>query len=153
MWTPTIRTISTGSTRSGCSACIDGNDPGAAERVREMTSGDADAVLEMASSVPALENAIRMTGRGGTTVTSGLPSHDAALALNIVRLVAEERTLKGSYIGTGVPARDVPRYIALYKSGRLPVDRLLSGELKLEEINTGLDRLRDGSVVRQIIKF
>ena len=42
-------------------------------------------------------------------------------------LVAEERTLKGSYIGTCVPSRDIPRYMDLYKQGRLPVDRLLTG--------------------------
>ena len=35
--------------------------------------------------------------------------------------------VKGSYIGTCVPMRDLPRYIALYRQGRLPVDRLLSG--------------------------
>jgi alcohol dehydrogenase len=75
------------------------------------------------------------------------------LPVNIVSLVSEERTLKGSYIGTCVPARDVPRYIALYQNGRLPVDRLMSGVLKLEDINHAFDRLQEGTAVRQIVEF
>ena len=46
--------------------------------------------------------------------------------------------MKGSYIGTCVPTRDLPRYIELYRRGKLPVDRLMSGRLKLEEINRRL---------------
>ncbi|MCY1429642.1 putative alcohol dehydrogenase D [compost metagenome] len=71
----------------------------------------------------------------------------------MVQLVGEERTLKGSYIGTCVPLRDIPRFIALYRDGRLPVNRLLSGRLSLEQINEGFDRLHDGSAVRQVIEF
>ena len=70
-----------------------------------------------------------------------------------VALVAEERTLKGSYIGTCVPARDIPRYVALYRAGRLPVDRLVSGYLTLDRINAGFDELHSGRAVRQIIRF
>jgi alcohol dehydrogenase len=68
-----------------------------------------------------------------------------------VSLVAEERSLKGSYIGTAVPSRDIPRYIELYKRGRLPVDRLMSGTLRLDEINEGFDRLHEGKAIRQVL--
>jgi len=70
-----------------------------------------------------------------------------------VNLVAEERTVKGSYIGTCVPSRDLPRFVALYRQGRLPVDRLLTHRLKLEEINEGFERLRKGEAVRQVVVF
>ena len=69
----------------------------------------------------------------------------------VMSLVAEERTLKGSYIGTAVPSRDIPRLIQLYRRGRLPVDRLTSGTLGLDEINLGFDRLHDGTAIRQIV--
>ena len=80
----------------------------------------------MAGSVPALELAYAATARGGTTVTAGLPPPDTRIAFRQLALVAEERTLKGSYIGSCVPQRDVPRIIALFQAGRLPVDRLLT---------------------------
>ena len=139
--------------RIGATATIDGAAPDAIDQVRALTSGGADVVLEMAGSVRALDMAYRMTRRGGTTVTAGLPPPDAALPVNVVNLVGEERTLKGSYIGTCVPLRDIPRYIALYKAGHLPVDQLMSGTLALDDINLGFDRLHDGNVVRQVITF
>src|SRR6478609_7259667 len=89
-----------------------------------------------------------------STVPSKLPAEaapTATLPLTPVTLVAEERTLKGSYIGTAVPGRDIPRYIELYQRGRLPVDRLMSGTLSLDEVNEGFDRLHDGVAIRQVI--
>ena len=131
---------------------VNAADPDAVDQVRALTNGGADFAFEMAGSVRALEAAWKMTRRGGTTVTAGLPPPDAALAVNVVSLVGEERTLKGSYIGTCVPSRDIPRYVALYRQGRLPVDRLMSGLISLDDINTGFDRLADGAVVRLIVR-
>ena len=116
-------------------------------------AGSADVALEMAGSIPALELAFGLTKRGGTTVTAGLPPPGATLPLAVARLVAEERTVKGSYIGSCVPRRDVPRFIDWYREGRLPVDRLVSGYLRPEEINEGFDRLAAGTAVRQIVRF
>ena len=82
-----------------------------------------------------------------------MPPPDQTLPLSVVNLVAEERTLKGSYIGTCVPSRDIPHYLELYAQGRLPVDALLSGRLALEDINEGFDRLHDGTAVRQVVVF
>ena len=87
------------------------------------------------------------------TVTAGLPPPSATFPLPPVNLVAEERTVKGSYIGTCVPSRDIPRYIDLYRQGKLAVNRLMSGRLKLEEINRGFDLLNEGKAVRQVVVF
>jgi alcohol dehydrogenase len=125
----------------------------AMDKIREATHGGVDFALEMAGSVKALELAYRITRRGGTTVTAGLPPPSAMLQVPAVNLVAEERTLKGSYIGTSVPSRDLPRYLGLFQRGRLPVDRLLTDRLRLDQINEGFDRLREGKAVRQIITF
>lgn len=132
---------------------VDASAPDAVEQVRALTGGGADFAFEMAGSVRALEAAWKMTRRGGTTVTAGLPPPDAALAVNVVSLVAEERTLKGSYIGTCVPARDIPRYVALFRQGRLPVDRLLTGTIALDDINAAFDHLADGRTVRTVVTF
>ncbi|MBJ7447476.1 MAG: zinc-dependent alcohol dehydrogenase family protein [Brevundimonas sp.] len=137
----------------GAVQTVNAADTDAVEQVRALTHGGADYVFEMAGSVRALDSAWRMTRRGGTTVTAGLPPPDAALAVNVVLLVAEERTLKGSYIGTCVPARDIPRYVALFREGRLPVDRLMTGRVALDDINAAFDRLADGQAVRTVVTF
>lgn len=135
----------------GATAAFDARDPDVAERIRSATAGGVEFALELAGSIKALELAWAITRRGGTTVSAGLPPPTAALPLPATALVAEERTLKGSYIGTSIPLRDIPRYIELYRRGRLPVDRLLSGRLRPEELNLGFDRLRDGQAVRQVM--
>lgn len=121
--------------------------------IREATRGGVDVALEFAGSTKALELAYAITRRGGTTVTAGLPHPSAMLTLPAVSLTAEERTLKGSYLGSGVPSRDITRFLGLYRRGRLPINRLLTHRLTLDTINEGFDRLHDGSAVRQIVEF
>jgi alcohol dehydrogenase len=121
--------------------------------VRATTGGGVDFAFEMAGSVRALETAYAVTRRGGTTITAGLPPPTATFAFPPVGLVAEERTIRGSYVGASVPSRDIPRYMELYRQGRLPVDRLLTHRLPLDEINAGFDRLHHGEAIRQVIVF
>jgi alcohol dehydrogenase len=75
------------------------------------------------------------------------------LTIPAVSLTVEERTLKGSYLGSSIPSRDVPRLVELHRAGKLPVDRLLTHRLALEDINEGFDRLARGEAVRQAVVF
>ena len=111
------------------------------------------ALFEMAGSTVALELAWAITRRGGQTVTAGLPHPDARLALPALQVVGEERILRGSYLGSCVPVRDIPNYIELYDKGLLPVDRLMGEKIGLSEINAAFDRLAAGESTRQIILF
>ncbi|HEY6645180.1 zinc-dependent alcohol dehydrogenase family protein [Povalibacter sp.] len=123
----------------------------AAEQIRELSGGGVHFAFEMAGAVKAMELSYRITRRGGTTVTAGLPNPQHIFAVPHVGIVAEERTIKGSYLGSCNPARDIPRYIQMYRQGRLPVDKLLSEHLPLEDINAAFDRLADAQAVRQIV--
>ena len=135
----------------GATDLFDGSDERCAEAVREATQGGVEFAFEMAGSAKAMELAYRITRRGGTTITAGLAHPQALFSVPQVGIVAEERSIKGSYLGGCVPARDIPRYIRWYQDGRLPVDRLLSGTLALEDINLGFDRLARGEVLRQTV--
>jgi alcohol dehydrogenase len=120
--------------------------------IRELTGGGAWHAFEAAGHPAVLAAAYAATRVGGTTVTMGLPHPDAELTLNALSLVAEARTLVGSYMGSAVPQRDIPRYAELWRMGRLPVDRLKTRELPLEGVNEALDALAAGDVVRQLIR-
>ena len=135
----------------GATDTFNATNPDAIVAIREVTKGGVDYAFEMAGSVKAMDLCYRVTKRGGTTVTAGLSHPNHKFEVQHVSLVAEERTVKGSYIGSCVPLRDVPRYIALYRHGKLPVDRLMSAQLTLEQINEGFDRLAEGHTVRQVI--
>jgi len=121
----------------------------------EVALREREAILEatMRDSARALELACRITARGGTTVSAGLPHPQQQFTLPHLGLVAEERTIKGSYLGSCVPSRDIPRYIDWYRAGRLPVDRLLSERLRLEDLNAAFDRLAAGESVRQVVEL
>ena len=135
----------------GATRVFDARDPEVVAQVKAATGGGVDYAFEMAGSVPALELAYRITRRGGTTVSAGLPNPAAIWPLQAVSMIAEERTIKGSYIGSCVPSRDVPRFVAMFRAGRLPVDQLLSETIGLEDLNSALDRLARGESIRQII--
>ena len=135
----------------GATRVFDARDPEVVAQVKAATGGGVDYAFEMAGSVPALELAYRITRRGGTTVSAGLPNPAAIWPLQAVSMIAEERTIKGSYIGSCVPSRDVPRFVAMFRAGRLPVDQLLSETIGLEDINPALDRLARGESIRQVI--
>jgi alcohol dehydrogenase len=139
--------------RLGATDVVDAGAPDAVQRIKEVTGGGGEFCIETAGAVPALELAYAATARGGVTVTAGLPHPDRKLAIQAVSLVAEERTLKGSYVGSCVPRRDLPNFVGLFQAGRLQVDKLLTHRLRLDEINEGFDRLRDGVGVRQVVSF
>lgn len=135
----------------GATDAFDARDPDVTQQVREATGGGVEFAIETAGVVAAMKTALSITRRGGTTVTAGLPHPDDLLSFPQVMLAAEERTIKGSYVGSCVPSRDIPRFLQLYKQGRLPVNRLLSGRLTLDEINEGFDRLDRGEVNRLVV--
>ena len=137
----------------GATQMVNARHADAVEAVRELTSGGAHYAFESVGNERVLAQAYTATRRGGTTVSIGLPHPSRQFVVPAVSLVAEERTVKGSYMGSAVPRRDLPRFIALYRAGRLPVDRLLSGTLGLDEINQGFDALAQGQAVRQLLRF
>ncbi len=113
----------------------------------------AAAVIEAAGHPAAFETAFGLTAPGGTTVTVGLPRADARSTVAPLTLTAEARTVVGSYLGSSVPARDVPHYADLWLEGRLPVERLVSGRMPLARINEAMDALAGGGALRQLITF
>ena len=137
----------------GATHAIDPTEADAVTRVKEWTSGGVDLAVELAGAVPALQFAYDITRRGGTTVTAGLPSPTAQMAFPAVSLTAEERVLKGSYVGSCVPVRDIPRFADMMMQGRLPIERLMTHRLSLDRINEGFERLAKGDAIRQVVIF
>ena len=135
----------------GATHTVNASNPSAVEQIRDLTRGGVNYAFEMAGSVKAMELAYKITRRGGTTVTAGLSNPQHMFSIPHVGIVAEERTIKGSYLGSCDPARDIPRYIEMYRAGKLPVNQLLSESLALDDINAAFDRLADGKTVRQIV--
>ncbi|UPY36980.1 zinc-dependent alcohol dehydrogenase family protein [Sediminicoccus sp. KRV36] len=136
----------------GATDCFLAGNADCAAAVREATAGGLDTVIETAGTIPALELAYAITARGGSTISAGLPNVAAKFSYLHASLVSEERSIRGSYMGSCVPQRDIPLLLNLYRRGKLPVQRLKSGFVSLDEINEGFDRLSEGTVLRQILR-
>ena len=65
----------------------------------------------------------------------------------------EERSIAGSFYGSGRPAEDIPILVDQYRAGRLKLDELLTRRYPLEQINEAYAALDRGEVARSVIVF
>jgi alcohol dehydrogenase len=137
----------------GATHTVDASQTDPIAAVRELTLGGAETAIEAVGSEQVIAQAYGATRRGGKTVAIGLPHPSRQLTIPAVSLIAEERQLMGSYMGSCVPQRDIPRFINLYRAGLLPVQLLKSREIKLDQVNEAFDALDRGEVARQVIRF
>ena len=139
--------------RLGATETYNAGDENLVRTILKATGGGVDCAFETAGAVPALELAFAITRTGGTTISAGLPDRDARMQLPAAVLMLGERTLKGSFMGSSVPTRDIPAYIDLYRRGMLPVNEIMSERIGLDDLNTAFDRLADGASIRQVVVF
>jgi alcohol dehydrogenase len=121
--------------------------------IRDLTRGGVETAFEAVGEENVIAQAFAATRRGGRTVAIGLTHPDRKLSISALTLTAEERILMGSYMGSCVPQRDIPRFIAMYRAGLLPVDLLRSSTIALDDVNAAFDLLHRGEVARQVIRF
>jgi len=139
--------------RLGADVTVNATEGDPVAAVRDVTGGGAEYAFEAVGNANVLAQAYKATRRGGKTISIGIAHPKQQLAIQALSLVALEKTIQGSFMGSAVPLRDIPRLLNLYLAGKLPVDELLSPSITLDEINEGFDRLAQGTVVRQLIQF
>ncbi|MHB1537255.1 MAG: zinc-binding dehydrogenase [Solirubrobacteraceae bacterium] len=123
------------------------------ECIRDLTGGGVDHAFDTTGSPAALKQAYASTCSGGVTTVVGLAHPSAEISLSLVELVGTERSLRGCYMGSAVPARDVPWMIDAHRAGRLPVERLIGERFILEELSAGMERLHAGVIGRQLVEI
>jgi len=140
--------------RLGATETVDASKNDPVMEVRRLTGGrGAEYCFEATGSTRVMTQAFLATGRGGMTVILGVTSPEDRVELPSWLIMGEERRVVGSYMGSIVPRRDIPRLIELYTQGRIILDDVITGQLRLEELNEGLDRLADGDAVRQVVRL
>lgn len=138
--------LSVGATHAVCA-----RDADCIEQVLDLTRGGVDYAFELSGGVDAMRIAYGVVQYGGSVVVSGLPALASTFSVNQCDLVGQEKSIRGSYMGSCVPVRDIPRFLRLYKEGRLPVNRLIDGYVGFDEVNGGFDKLQDVKAIRQIL--
>lgn len=135
----------------GATHVVSARDPDCIAAVRELSGGGVHFAFEFAGAVPAMRTAFGIVRRGGTVVMAGLPKAGSEAGFDPGILVREEKSIRGSFMGSCVPVRDIPRFIALEQAGRLPIGNLIDRFIGFGELNAGFDLLESGKVLRQVL--
>ncbi|MGE0259367.1 MAG: Zn-dependent alcohol dehydrogenase [Alphaproteobacteria bacterium] len=120
------------------------------EQVRDMTKGGVHYSFEALGTKNTAEQAFQMLRPGGTATIIGMVPFGSKIELHGFDFL-RARTIQGTSRGGNRVRVDRPRLLSLWRQGRLKLDHLISGTLKLEEINDGFARLKSGAPVRQLI--
>lgn len=123
-----------------------------AELVRDESGGGVDFAIEATGRPEAMLAAFLSTRPRGAAVLIGIPRSDAVLSLPATTIPRMERRVLGSIYGSSRPERDFVHTLRLYRSGRLPLDRLVSHRLPLEEAERGFELMRSGDALRVVLE-
>ena len=124
-----------------------------ADAVRECSGGGVDYAIEATGRTEAMLAAFLSTRTRGAAVLIGIPRDDAVLQLPALTIPRMERRVLGSIYGSSRPERDFALTLDLYRRGRLPLDRLISHRLPLEQVQHGLDLLVSGEAIRAVVEM
>lgn len=136
----------------GATHTVNARDGDHIEQIKDISNGGVDYAFEFVGSVAATETCYNSIKMGGQVIIAGLAPSNSLFSFNPSDIVTSEKAIRGSYMGSCVPVRDIPRYIELYRQGSLPVDKLINRSIGFNEINAGFDKLSDGLVIRQILE-
>lgn len=128
-----------------------GSPEATAEAIREVSGGGVDYAIEATGRPEAMLAAFLSTRPRGAAVLIGIPREDAVLPLPAITIPRLERRVLGSIYGSSWPERDFPRTLELYRSGRLPLDRLVSHRLPLDEVERAFALMRSGEALRVVL--
>jgi S-(hydroxymethyl)glutathione dehydrogenase/alcohol dehydrogenase len=122
------------------------------QAVKDLTGGGVHYSFEALGLKQTAEQSFTMLRPGGTATIIGMIPFGTKIELHGFDFL-RERKIQGSSMGSNRFRVDMPRLLTLWRQGKLHLDHLISGTLRLEEINQGFVRLKTGEVVRQLIAF
>jgi Zn-dependent alcohol dehydrogenase len=127
------------------------DDPIAA--VQQLTGGiGADYAFEAAGVAALVAQCFFAARMGGKIIVVGAPPIDQAVTLAPAALVASMgKTIRGTLLGDCNSVRDIPRFLALWRAGRLDLDALITSRRPLGEINEAIADLRAAKGVRTVL--
>ena len=122
------------------------------EQIRELTRGGVHYSFEALGTKATAEQAFQMLRPGGTATIIGMVPFGTKIELHGFDFL-RDRKIQGTSMGGNRFRVDMPRLLSLWRQGRLKLDHLISGTLKLDEINEGFAKLKSGAPVRQLIDY
>jgi len=127
--------------------------PDPAAKVKELTGGaGADVAIEAAGVAAVMQQAFASIHNGGVCVIAGMAPMVSTITFMPFEFLLG-KTLKGTVQGDIIASVDVPRFVDMYMAGKLPIDKLISKQFKLSQVNEAFEALENKEVLRSVIKI
>ncbi len=123
-----------------------------ASEVVAMTSGGVHYSFEAIGLKVTTEQAFRMLARGAVCTVIGMIPIGTQIELHGFEFLAEKK-IQGSLMGSNRFRVDIPRYVGFYMAGKLHLDKMVSRQIRLDQVNEGFDAMLKGEVARSVIVF
>ncbi len=137
----------------GASEGMDASVEDATGRVLATTSGGVDYAFEAIGLEGTVQQALRMTRKGGTAVLVGVMPIGSTAAIPAWDVVLRGKTILGCMMGANRFRVDMPRYVDLYQRGQLKLDEMISARIPLEQVNEAFEAMRKGTAARSVVVF
>jgi S-(hydroxymethyl)glutathione dehydrogenase/alcohol dehydrogenase len=136
----------------GATDTINASNADAVAAVKELTGGGVPYSFEAIGAKTTAEQSFAMLRPGGVATIIGMIPFGTKIELHGADFL-RDRKIQGTSMGGNRFRVDMPRLLALWQQGKLKLDHLISGRLRLDQINEGFARLKSGAPVRQLIDF
>ncbi|SDQ15911.1 S-(hydroxymethyl)mycothiol dehydrogenase [Actinopolyspora saharensis] len=136
----------------GATHTVNANEADTVDAVREHTNGNgANVVIEAVGRPETYTQAFYARDLAGTVVLVGVPTPAMQLQLPFLDVFARGGALKSSWYGDCLPNRDFPMLVDLHQQGRLPLEKFVSEEIALDEVEQAFTKMERGDVLRSVV--
>lgn len=114
--------------------------------------GPFDLVFEVVGRAETIELGWRLLDSGGTVVVVGIAPSGVKATIRAIDF-SSEKTLRGSFYGSGNPARELADLAGLVAEGTVDLSRAVSHTTDLAGIDEAFERLQRGEGARTVVLF
>jgi len=140
--------------RFGATDVLDPTAEDVVARTFEITGVGADYAFDAVGRAALIQDGVRATRNGGTTVCVGAaPLEDAVAIAPAALFTVSEKKLLGCALGGCNSVRDIPRLLDLWRAGLLDLPALITARRPLAEINEGFEDLRRSRGIRTVVEY
>ncbi|MEE8058853.1 MAG: zinc-binding dehydrogenase [Pseudomonadales bacterium] len=130
----------------GATHLIDTSTSDAKEEIKKILDSELlDVAIDNTGNTHVIESCYQLTHSKGKIILVGVPKHDQDIRIHSLPLHFGKE-ITGSHGGESQPASDIPRLIKLHRAGKLALKELITDHFKLEDINTAIEKMRNGSI-------
>jgi len=130
----------------GASHILNSSEVNVEEEIKKITlNNGVDVFIDNTGKAAVIETGYRITKKDGRVILVGVPNQNEKININTLALHFG-KTVKGSHGGDCCPEKDIPRYLNLYKHGKVQLNTLISEVFDLHQINDAIKKMRSGEI-------